>query len=183
MSLKHLLQVPARSSAAVLTAGAAALSGVALAAPAQAAPFYVEISPQSAPGKAIADSVSGSGFGNVVLRTDSTANSQRWEMKQVANLGGSKLAFNYINKEGGCLDVANKSRVSGVKLVVAQCDGSFSQQWIRDFSVNTTFLETQNRNSGLFMTADSTTSGTELKQRVAVGSFGQFWSVFGADPQ
>ncbi|MDH2427967.1 RICIN domain-containing protein [Sphaerisporangium sp. TRM90804] len=169
---------------AAITAVAAAMAGAAVVAgpmsgAAQAA-TNVRISPQNAPATSMAKSPPSSATGIAVLQDTGVFLNQQWTMQQVANLGGNRIAFTFTSRSGGCLDVNGKSLQSGALLMVKACDGSFSQQWIRDFSVNATFLKLENRNSGLIATADGSTSGTLITQRQDSSGFNQRWSIFGA---
>jgi hypothetical protein len=169
--LRNALRIGAVAASTAATA--AVLFG---ASPASAAGTDVRISPQSAPGTEIAKASASASFSSAVLRTDGPFTNQTWTMQQVADLGGGRLAFTYTNKRGGCLDVNADSKKDGEALVVKTCDGTLSQQWVRNFSVNATFLRLENRNSGLFATAE----GNRIIQRAGISSFSQFWSVLGA---
>ena len=160
----------------VTAVGASVLAG---APAASAAGTVVNTSPQSAPELALAKASPNSSFSLVVVQKDGPFTNQKWTMDLVANLGGGKLAFTYTSSSGGCLDVNGDSGLSGAALVVKTCDGSLSQQWIRDFSVDATFLKLQNRNSGLLATVDASTSGARVTQRTDTGGFNQRWSNFG----
>ena len=88
--------------------------------------------------------------GASVLQTPYTAAlGQKWAMIEAATFPGSaKIASVY--KSGKCLDIASTS--VGARVVQKHCiSGAHSQQWIRDHSVNATFLRTQTRR-----TSDST---------------------------
>ncbi|MET7422037.1 RICIN domain-containing protein [Dactylosporangium sp. NPDC005555] len=159
---------------------AAVVSVLAGAPAASAAGTVVNTSPQNAPQLALAKAGPSASFSLVVLQEDGPFANQKWTMDQVANLGGGRLAFTYTSSSGGCLDVNADSLQSGAALVVKPCDGTLSQRWIRDFSVNATFLKLENRNSGLIATADGGSSGTRVTQRADVGGFNQRWSNFGA---
>ncbi len=163
-----------------LATAAAAATVLTGAAPASAAGTVVNISPQNASQTAIAKSSPSASFSLAVLQNDGPFANQRWTMQQVANLGGNRLAFTFTSASGGCLDVNGASLKSGEALVVKTCNGSLSQQWIRDFSVNATFLKLQNRNSGLVATADGAGSGARITQRADFGGLSQRWSIFGA---
>lgn len=162
-------------SGAVIVAGLLTASS---AASANAATF-VNISPQNAAQLAIVKSPANATTAVAVLQDDGPLFNQQWTMQQVAVLGDNKIAFTFTNRQGGCLDVNGKSKSSGALVMVKACDGSLSQQWIRDFSVNATFLPLENRNSGLFATADGSSSGTRITQRTGTGGFNQRWSIFG----
>ncbi|MEU4405419.1 RICIN domain-containing protein [Streptosporangium sp. NPDC023963] len=169
------------SIAASALAAAAVVAGVLATSPAASASAgtLVNISPQNAPQTALAKSPATAALGIAVLQNDGPFLNQRWTMEQVQALGGGKIAFTFTNQQGGCLDVNGKSKASGAAVITRACDGSLSQQWIRDFSVNATFLKLENRNSGLVATADGSGSGARITQRADNGDFNQRWSIFG----
>ncbi|MGS2641868.1 RICIN domain-containing protein [Streptosporangium sp. G12] len=169
------------SIAASALAAAAVVAGVLATSPAASASAgtLVNISPQNAPQTALAKSPATAALGIAVLQNDGPFLNQRWTMEQVQVLGGGRIAFTFANQQGGCLDVNGKSKSSGAAVITKACDGSLSQQWIRDFSVNATFLKLENRNSGLVATADGSGSGTRITQRSDNGDFNQRWSIFG----
>jgi len=71
---------------------------------------------------------------------------QKWSMISLGNVGGSKVAFRYRNiQTGKCLDLQTSPNAGGSGTVLAQrlCDSStFTQHWVRDFSINASFLQT-----------------------------------------
>src|SRR3712207_6419957 len=81
---------------------------------------------------------------------------QKWSMISLGNVGGSKVAFRYRNiQTGKCLDVETSPKAggSGTRVVQRLCNSSLqTQHWVRDFSVNATFLPTINRASSLALT-------------------------------
>jgi hypothetical protein len=164
---------------AVAAAALVAASATVLGAPsASAAGTVVKLSTQNAPNLKMTKSAV---LGKVVLGPDANVGTTKWRMEQVANLGGSRLAFTYtsLSSGGGCLDVVNDSKRIGDSLTVRPCDGTISQQWIRDFSTSGSPKALTNRNSGLVAGAGSATSNSTIKQGADVGAFAQRWEVFG----
>ena len=106
---------------------------------------------------------------------------QKWDMFSVGNVGGSKVAFRYrSSRRGQCLDIDGQG--SGRAVVLRTCSTTkFSQQWVRDFAQNTTFLASVNRSSGLAMSVRnrSKLSGASIVQEFNSGGTHQKWSVFG----
>jgi hypothetical protein len=110
---------------------------------------------------------------------------QKWSMISLGSVGGSKVAFRYRNiQTGKCLDLETSPNAGGSGTVLAQrlCDSSkFTQHWVRDFSINASFLQTINRASGLAMTVrgGSTSDFATIDQEFPSGLAHQKWSVFG----
>jgi hypothetical protein len=106
---------------------------------------------------------------------------QKWAMISVGNVGGSKVAFRYRNiSSGKCLDIDTAG--SGRAVVQRPCSTTkLSQQWVRDFAQNTTFLASINRSSGLALSVRnrSTATGAPIVQEFGGGGSHQKWSVFG----
>ena len=106
---------------------------------------------------------------------------QKWDMYSVGNVGGSKVAFTLPQPvDGPCLDIDGQG--SGRAVVLRPCSTTkLSQQWVRDFTQNTTFLASVNRSSGLAMSVRnrSKLSGASIVQEFNSGGTHQKWSVFG----
>ena len=164
-------------STRILIAGLVTLAAAAAPASSQAADTMVKIGNQSS-GKVL--SVEGhttTERAHVIHETFTGDRSQKWLMRQVATFPGTaKIAFEYRNvRSGKCLDLETAPGTTGTRLVQKTCVNSLSQQWIRDFSINTTFLRIQNRRSSMFATAAS----SHITQQPLTNSSTQFWSVFG----
>ena len=84
--------------------------------------------------------------GSVTQATFTGRTAQKWDMFSVGNVGGSKVAFRYRSRSTGhCLDIDGRS---GRAVVLRPCSTTkFSQQWVRDFAQNTTFLASVNRSA------------------------------------
>jgi hypothetical protein len=123
--------------------------------------------------------------GTVQQRPYVGTTNQKWSMISLGNVGGSKVAFRYRNiQTGKCLDLETSPNAggSGTRLALRLCDSNkFTQHWVRDFSTNTTFLQTVNRASGLAMTVanGSTSDFATINQSFPSGLTHQKWSVFG----
>jgi hypothetical protein len=121
--------------------------------------------------------------GNVAQRPFTGRLTQRWDMFSVGSVGGSKVAFRYRNKSTGtCLDLSNESGGSGTPLKLLPCNAAKrSQHWVRDFSINSAFLQTVNRASGLAMTVRnrSVSNFATIDQSFPGNLPHQRWSVFG----
>jgi hypothetical protein len=119
--------------------------------------------------------------GSVTQASFNGGTNQKWAMISVGNVGGSKVAFRYRSiSTGKCLDIDGPG--SGRAVVLRPCvTGKFSQQWVRDFSQNVTFLATVNRSTGLAMSVRnrSTSNGAPIVQEFGGGGSHQRWSVFG----
>jgi hypothetical protein len=119
--------------------------------------------------------------GSVTQATFTGRADQKWAMISVGSAGGSKVAFRYRNiSTGRCLDIDAPG--SGRAVVLRTCSSTkLSQQWVRDFSQNTTFLPTINRSSGLAMSVSnrSKLNGASIIQEFNFGGTHQKWSVFG----
>jgi hypothetical protein len=157
--------------------GLIALAAAAAPASSQAADTMVKIGSQSS-GKVLSvESHSPSERAHVIQESFSGDRSQKWFMRQVATFPGTtKIAFEYRNvRSGKCLDLETSPGTNGTLLVQKTCSNALSQQWIRDFAVNTTFLRIQNRRSSMFATGSS----SHVVQRPQANASNQFWSVFG----
>jgi hypothetical protein len=119
--------------------------------------------------------------GSVTQATFSGRTAQKWDMFSAGSAGGSKVAFRYRSKSTGqCLDIDGQG--SGRAVVLRPCSTTkLSQQWVRDFAQNTTFLASINRSSGLAMSVRnrSKLSGASIVQEFNSGGTHQKWSVFG----
>ena len=163
------------SSPRLLVAGLVTLAAAAAPASSQAADTMVKITNQNSGKVMSVEGHSTAERAHVIQETFTGDRSQKWFMRQVASLPGTKIAFEYRNvRSGKCLDVDTTS--NGAQLVQKTCVNSLSQQWIRDFAVNTAFLRIQNRRSSMFAAAPS---GSHILQRPQINSSTQFWSVFG----
>lgn len=95
----------------------------------------------------------------------SGANSGKWEKRPSPTTSGYEVWFN--RGSGRCLDVQNDSGAAGARIVVRDCDGTASQDWLKQIAINgqRPFI---NRNSGLQMTESGSvtqqTSGTGINQ-------------------
>jgi hypothetical protein len=166
------------NSSRLFIAGLAALAAATVApATSHAADTLVKIGNQGS-GKVLAvEGHNSTERAHVIHETFTGDRSQKWRMRQVATFPGtSKIAFEYRNlRSGKCLDLETSPGTNGTRLVQKSCSNALSQQWIRDFSVNATFLRIENRRTSMF----ATTSGIHVVQRPLANSSTQFWSVLG----